>query len=64
MEKPQEQAPAISASTSSATKKPEADMFDNIFPRHYQEFKESFVDDDLIGLNVASLEGIAAQHKY
>ena len=64
MEKPQEQAPAVSASTSSATRKPEADMFDNIFPRHYQEFKESFVDDDLIGLNVASLEGIAAQHKY
>ena len=39
-------------------------MIDNIFPRHYQEFKNSFIDDDLIRLNIISLSGSAAQEKY
>ena len=39
-------------------------MIDNIFPRHYQEFKNSFIDDDLIQLNICSLSGSAAQEKY
>lgn len=36
----------------------------NIFPRHYQELKNSFIDDDLIRLNIASFEGMKAQEEY
>ena len=39
-------------------------MIDNIFPHHYQECKQSFIDDDLIRLNIISLSGFAAQQKY
>ena len=39
-------------------------MIDNIFPQHYQECKQSFIDDDLIRLNIKSLSGSAAQEKY
>ena len=36
----------------------------NVFSRHYQELKLSFVDDALINLNIHSLEGFQAQQKY
>ena len=36
----------------------------NIFPRHYQEFKSSFIDDELIRLNIKSFEGMEAQEEY
>ena len=39
-------------------------MIDNIFPQHYQECKQSFIDDELIRLNIKSLSGSAAQEKY
>ncbi|NET30252.1 plasmid replication protein, CyRepA1 family [Okeania sp. SIO1I7] len=35
-----------------------------IFPHHYQEMRESFIDDSLIALNIHSLSGFQAQDKY
>ena len=36
----------------------------NVFPRHYKELKSSFIDDELIRLNIKSFEGMAAQEEY
>ena len=36
----------------------------NIFPRHYEELKSSFIDDELIRLNIKSFEGMEAQEEY
>ena len=36
----------------------------NVFPRHYKELKSSFIDDELIRLNIKSFEGMEAQEEY
>lgn len=35
-----------------------------VFPHHHEEFKKSFISDDIIQLNCLSVEGFEAQIKY